>query len=87
MNPDSHRQGFVPVHPYESEEELTHREEEVLNWVLKGKTNEEIGVILNISSRTVSKHLEHIFAKYHVPSRIHAVVHYLEKVNQKPGPL
>lgn len=42
---------------------LTRRETEVLHWVAQGKTNTEIGVILSLSSRTVQKHLEHIFKK------------------------
>lgn len=45
--------------------ELTEREREVLNWVIQGKTNWEIGMILGISERTVRFHLEAISSKAH----------------------
>jgi len=48
---------------------LTSREREIAAWVVEGKTNREIGVILGISPRTVQKHLEHVFAKVGVPTR------------------
>jgi DNA-binding CsgD family transcriptional regulator len=48
---------------------LTRRETEVLAWVVKGKTNEQIGTILGASPRTVQKHLEHIFVKLGVETR------------------
>jgi len=48
---------------------LTRREAEVLAWVAEGKTNEEIGRILGLSSRTVQKHLEHIYPKLGVETR------------------
>ena len=48
---------------------LSPREAQVLHWVSQGKTNKEIGVILEISPRTVQKHLEHIYQKMGVESR------------------
>ena len=48
---------------------LTQREAEVLNWVIKGKTNRDIGDILGTSPRTVNKHLEHVFVKLGVETR------------------
>jgi DNA-binding CsgD family transcriptional regulator len=45
------------------------REAQVLDWVAQGKTNKEIGVILDLSPRTVQKHLEHIYRKIYVKSR------------------
>jgi CheY-like chemotaxis protein/DNA-binding CsgD family transcriptional regulator len=48
---------------------LTQREAEVLNWVVKGKTNRDIGDILGMSPRTVNKHLEHVFVKLGVETR------------------
>jgi len=48
---------------------LTPRESEVLRWVAAGKTNRDIGVILGMSPRTVTKHLEHVFAKLGVETR------------------
>jgi len=48
---------------------LSSREAQVLQWVSQGKTNKEIGVILQLSPRTVQKHLEHIYQKMGVESR------------------
>lgn len=48
---------------------LTAREAQVLRWIAHGKTNREIGQILDISPRTVNKHLEQIFQKIHVENR------------------
>lgn len=48
---------------------LTRRQSEVLLWVSRGKSNEDICSILNMSLGTVKKHLEHIFEKLGVESR------------------
>jgi DNA-binding NarL/FixJ family response regulator len=48
---------------------LTSREAEVLLWLSRGKPNRDIGEILNISPRTVNKHLEQIFVKLGVENR------------------
>lgn len=48
---------------------LTGREAEVLYWVALGKTNSEIASVLDMSPRTVNKHLEHIFVKLNVETR------------------
>lgn len=48
---------------------LTSRESEVLYWLACGKANKEISEILNISVRTVNKHLEQIFPKLGVENR------------------
>lgn len=57
---------------------LTPRESEVLAWVAKGKTNAEVGVILQLSDRTVQKHLEHIYQKLGVGTRTTATVRALK---------
>jgi DNA-binding response OmpR family regulator/DNA-binding CsgD family transcriptional regulator len=48
---------------------LTPKEAEVLYWVVKGKTNKDIGDILGSSPMTVKKHLERIFVKLGVETR------------------
>lgn len=52
---------------------LTTREAEIMNWVRKGKTNHEIGMILDISEFTVKNHLQRIFRKLDVINRAQAV--------------
>jgi DNA-binding NarL/FixJ family response regulator len=54
--------------------ELSNRELEVLKGVVDGKTNQEIGLMLGISVKTVEKHLDGIFTKLGVASRVEAAV-------------
>jgi DNA-binding response OmpR family regulator/DNA-binding CsgD family transcriptional regulator len=49
--------------------DLTERESEVLFWIANGKSNREAAEILNLSPRTVNKHLEMIFPKLGVENR------------------
>jgi DNA-binding NarL/FixJ family response regulator len=56
------------------EKELSEREIEVLQGIVSGRTNQEIGQELNISPKTVEKHLESIYAKLKVASRVEAAV-------------
>lgn len=49
--------------------DLTLRESDVLLWIANGKTNREIGQILDMSPRTVNKHLEQVFRKLGVENR------------------
>lgn len=48
---------------------ITVREAEVLLWISRGKSNRDISEILNISARTVNKHLEQVFTKLGVENR------------------
>lgn len=52
---------------------LSAREQEIMDWVRIGKTNYEIGLILNISAFTVKNHLQRIFKKLDVSNRAQAV--------------
>ncbi|MBI2882418.1 MAG: helix-turn-helix transcriptional regulator [Candidatus Methylomirabilis oxyfera] len=53
---------------------LTPGEAEILCWVTQGKTNAEIGRILGVSPRTVQEHLEHIYHKLGVQTRMAVAV-------------
>lgn len=53
---------------------LTQRQAEVLLWVSNGKSNREIAIILDMSPRTVNKHLEQVFLKLGVENRTSAAV-------------
>jgi DNA-binding response OmpR family regulator/DNA-binding CsgD family transcriptional regulator len=61
---------------------LTAREGEVLYWVVRGKTNRDIGDILGSSPATVKKQLEHIFAKLGVETRTAAAGLAMSRVAQ-----
>lgn len=55
------------------EKGLTRRECEVLGWLIEGKRDAEIAVILGISARTVQVHVASILAKLGVETRTAAV--------------
>jgi len=61
----------VAVDPIVLEDSLsiTSREAEVLLWLAHGKTNREIAEILQMSPRTVNKHLEQMFPKIGADNR------------------
>jgi DNA-binding CsgD family transcriptional regulator len=61
---------------------LTPREAEVLYWVVKGKTNKDIGDILGSSPMTVKKHLERIFVKLGVETRTAAAGLAMTRIRQ-----
>ena len=52
--------------------ELSERQADVLLWISRGKSNVDIARILEISDRTVAKHIEHIFGKLGVENRLSA---------------
>jgi len=64
---------------------LTPREREVLRWVGAGKSNVQIAMILGASPRTVQKHLEHVYVKLGVESRLAAVLRVSQSAAQPDG--
>lgn len=79
--PDS-RAAFVP-HEAVTNYLLSVREVEIMGWVVKGKTNLEIGTILGISVFTVKNHLYHIFKKLDVLNRVQAASKYKQAFNHQ----
>ena len=59
-------------------EELTPREEEVLGFVVEGKTNQQIAESLHITRATTKVHMQHIIRKLEVSDRTQAVVRAFE---------
>ncbi len=53
---------------------ITRRECETLQWMIEGKRNLEIAIILGISVRTVEKHVGSLLAKLHCETRTAAVI-------------
>jgi transcriptional regulator EpsA len=53
---------------------LTSREKEILKWIHLGKSNIEVGTILEISPLTVKNHVQKILRKLNVQNRTQAVV-------------
>src|SRR4051812_43825763 len=58
-------------------ENLSKREEEILQQLSKGYSTKEIAEHLFVSTNTVRTHLRHIYDKLHVRSRTEAVVKFL----------
>ncbi|MEK3989050.1 response regulator transcription factor [Robertmurraya sp. FSL R5-0851] len=48
---------------------LTNRENEILQWMLKGYNNQEIADVLFISAHTVKNHISNIFQKLNITDR------------------
>ena len=55
---------------------------EVLYWVIKGKTNRDIGDILGSSPMTVKKHLERVYSKLGVETRTAAAGMAMGRIRQ-----
>ena len=58
---------------------LTDRENEVLEKLVEGKTNRQIGEELFISPNTVAYHVKQIYEKLHVHSRAEAVAKAMKR--------
>jgi len=58
---------------------LSDREREVLDKLATGLIGKEVADVLNISSGTVRKHVQNIYKKLHVNSRVEAVNLYLKR--------
>lgn len=65
---------------------LTRRELEVVEWIVAGKRNDEIGKILECSPRTVQKHVQHILEKLHVETRTSVCIWWYERRLNRDGP-
>ncbi|MES2534126.1 MAG: response regulator [Pseudomonadota bacterium] len=61
---------------------LTAREAEVLYWVVKGKTNRDIGDIVGSSPATVKKHLERVYVKLGVETRTAAAGVAMKRIRE-----
>jgi len=57
---------------------LTRRQCDIMDWIAEGKTSAEVAMILEISPRTVEKHLEAVFQRLGVENRVAAMRSYLE---------
>ena len=64
----------------QSQVKLTNRESEVLELMTYGKTNPEIGVILNISANTVSSYVKQIYLKLGTTDRVTTALKALREV-------
>jgi DNA-binding NarL/FixJ family response regulator len=71
-------QSFTQTKPSSREaENLSAREIEVLELLVRGLAYKEVAAELGISYSTVHRHIESIYRKLHVHSRSHAIAKYL----------
>lgn len=68
-----------PAPAPDDQENLSRREQEVLELLSQGCANKEIADKLSISIDTVTWHLRHIYGKLHVRSRTQAALKYLSQ--------
>lgn len=59
--------------------ELTEREEDVLQLLVKGLSNKEMALELQISPRTIKFHLDNVYSKLNVHSRTEAVIYAMRR--------
>jgi DNA-binding NarL/FixJ family response regulator len=71
---ERHLEGPDPRRVQQELTGLTEREREVLMLVARGVTNDEIAATLFVSKATVKSHVNRLFAKLNVTSRVQAVV-------------
>jgi DNA-binding NarL/FixJ family response regulator len=69
------RRGAEPQEEASDEAQLTPREQEVLDLVVQGASNREIGQNLFLSEKTVKQHMTKILRKLGVRSRSQAIIH------------
>ncbi len=62
-----------------STEQLTHREQDVLEQIVRGKSNKEIGAALDISEATVKTHINNLLGKLGVSDRTQAATAALQR--------
>ena len=63
----------------ECEQELSVREQQVLQWMAEGKSAEDVAEILHISAATVMFHYRSVATRYGTLNRTHTVVEALRR--------
>ena len=72
-------QSFQGTGPRLAEEKLSHREQEVLNLLVKGYAYKQIAEQMSISMDTVRTYIRRIYEKLHVHSRSEVMTRLLNK--------
>ena len=69
----------LPEHPEHRLSELTEREADILRFLARGATNQEIATALNVSEKTVRNRLSEIFSKLRLNNRTQAALYALRE--------
>ena len=62
---------------------LSGRQRELLIELVKGKSNKEIALVMNITEGTVKMKLHILYTKYHVANRTQLAIKFKEEMNEK----
>lgn len=63
---------------------LTQREREIMQLIVQGLSNRQIGLALGIAEHTVEKHLSNVYRKLNVTNRMSAVFAHFEASRLAP---
>lgn len=77
--PDASDAPAPPPTPEPALKPLSEREQEILQLIAKGVSNNEAAQVLGLSKATIRTHLEHIYRKLEVTNRVEAVTEGLRK--------
>lgn len=72
-------QPLAPVKPTKSDDLLSTREIEVLKWVAKGLTTNQIADQLNVSTHTINSHRKNMLKKLELASPVELIVYAVKK--------
>lgn len=75
----------TPIPAAHEDQDLSRREREILELLLRGLSNKEISSDLSISVPTVKVHIRHIYEKLHVRSRVDLILKFGEGPRSAPG--
>jgi DNA-binding NarL/FixJ family response regulator len=67
--------------------QFSSRKNQVLKWMAEGKRNSEIAAILDLSPRTVEKHVQDILSGLGVENRATAILRAMELCTNQPPQL
>jgi DNA-binding NarL/FixJ family response regulator len=76
---------FTRLEVFQLDFGLTHREAEVLAWIAQGKANQDIGVLLGMTERTVKHHASQCFQKMGCENRSSATLMAIEALMRERG--
>lgn len=77
MAKEGQAQGQEPAHPADKEK-LSPREKEIAIFLAKGASNKEIANALNVAESTIKIHVQNIFKKLNLTSRVQVAVYAVE---------
>ncbi|XOV80819.1 MAG: response regulator transcription factor [Aestuariibacter sp.] len=65
--------------------DLSHREMQVLQYLMQGKSNKSIADQLYLSERTIKFHCSNIYKKLNIDNRTNLIIKMAEKLYQGTG--